>query len=76
MPGPSAARCSLCGASRIVQDDGSLGACSLIGCPAPLHDWLLDQSEAAKDETIVVDSDGTVRGEQPLTMRQDLGGHY
>jgi prevent-host-death family protein len=28
------------------------------------------------DEGTVIESDGTIRGPAPLTMRQNLGGHY
>lgn len=28
------------------------------------------------DDTIVIETDGTIRGELPLTFRLDLGGYY
>jgi prevent-host-death family protein len=29
-----------------------------------------------EDTPIVIERDGTIRGEVPLTWRRDLGGHY
>lgn len=60
-PTPPAAseeqRCTLCGASRIVDENGRPGACSLVpgrdgkgGCPDPLHDVRKEQPPAASDE--------------------------
>lgn len=47
-------RCSVCGASRIVGDDGRVGACSLVpgsdgkgGCPDPLRDYNAEQRRDA-----------------------------
>lgn len=39
----SEVECTQCGARRIKRDDGTPGACSLIGCPAPLHDVDVEQ---------------------------------
>ena len=45
-PAPSEsqpARCTLCGSPRIVKPDGTLGACTLVGCKDPLHDIKAEQ---------------------------------
>lgn len=51
-----APRCTVCGAQRIVQNDGRVGACSLVpgrdgkgGCPAPLHDADVEAGRAPRD---------------------------
>lgn len=49
IPAPqSEKRCSLCGATRVRHDDGTFGACTLIGCNNPLHDYDREQSSKVK----------------------------
>lgn len=43
--------CTVCGSSRIAREDGSPGACSLLGCKAPLHD--VEQERRSSEATIV-----------------------
>lgn len=54
MPNASSARCSQCGARRILADDGTPLACSLVpgrdgkgGCPSPLYDY--EREQGTKD---------------------------
>lgn len=42
----TAARCTLCGASRLLDSDGGPGVCSLLGCKNPMHD--LDKERGLK----------------------------
>lgn len=45
--GPSEVRCTQCGASRLKRENGSPGACSLIGCPSPLFDVDVEEGRRA-----------------------------
>src|SRR6185312_6158973 len=44
-------RCSICGCLRL-----STGACSLIGCPDPLHDCRAEQAACSNCQTVMVKS--------------------
>lgn len=44
-------RCTLCGAPRIPlnREKTKFGACTLIGCPDPLHDYEAEKEEINAD---------------------------
>lgn len=52
-------RCSLCHGARLLHADGSPGACSFLGCPAPCHD--LDGAKLKKLASALVAADVAIR---------------